>query len=221
MNAMILAAGRGERMRPLTDATPKPLLRIAGKPLIEYHVEALARAGIENLVINLAWQGERISGFLGDGSKYGLRIAYSDEGPEALETGGGVCKALPLLGAEPFWLVNGDIFSDFDYPSRRLAPGKLGHLLLVPNPDHNAAGDFCLDGDNVSESGGEAQTFSGISLLHPDLFADASPGKFPLAPLLVDAMQSGQITGEMFSGFWIDVGTPERLRDLKRRLAGS
>ena len=220
MKAMILAAGRGERMRPLTDTTPKPLLEIGGRPLIEYQIETLVAAGIGELVVNLAWLGDRISAFLGTGAQYGLSITYSDEGAEALETGGGVFKALPVLGPEPFWLVNGDVYSEFDYPSRRLQPGVLGHLILVPNPGHNPAGDFCLDADRVWRQGGQMLTYSGIGLLHPDLFADASPGKFPLGPLLTNAMQSGLITGEVFLGPWVDVGTPERLRELDDRLSG-
>ena len=216
---MILAAGRGERMRPLTDSTPKPLLQVGGKSLIEYSIEALARAGIDSLVINLAWLGDRIRGFLGTGTRYGLSITYSDEGPEALETGGGVYRALPQLGTEPFWLLNGDVYCEFDYPLRRLKPGILGHLILVPNPEHNPTGDFSIDGDRVRQPGDQTSTYSGIALLHPDLFANASPGKFPLAPLLIEAMRTGLITGEVFSGVWDDIGTPERLRALDDRLS--
>ena len=219
MKAMILAAGRGERMRPLTDSTPKPLLRIGGKQLIEYHIEALALAGIDSLVINLAWEGRQIRDSVGDGAKYGISIAYSDEGDEALETGGGIYQALGQLGSEPFWLVNGDIYCEFDYLSRLLAPGNLGHLILVPNPDHNLAGDFCLDGDRLSLNGSRKLTYSGIALLHPDLFADASPGKFRLVPLLIAKMEKGLITGELFTGRWVDVGTPDRLHDLDRQLS--
>jgi MurNAc alpha-1-phosphate uridylyltransferase len=220
MKAMILAAGRGERMRPLTDSTPKPLLRIGGKPLIEYQVESLARAGVQGLVVNLAWRGRQIKTFLGDGSKYGIEIAYSDEGDEALETGGGIHRALPQLGSEPFWLVNGDIYCEFDFPGRQLQPGILGHLILVPNPVHHPAGDFVLDRDRVRRQGGPASTYSGVALLHPELFAEATPGKFPLAPLLIDAMQVGHVTGELFTGTWVDVGTPERLRELDQQMSG-
>lgn len=220
MKAMILAAGRGERMRPLTDSTPKPLLRIGGTPLVEYHVEALARAGIDGLVVNLAWQGDKIKDFLGTGSKYGLKITYSDEGTEVLETGGGIYRALPQLGPEPFWLVNGDVYCEFDYAQRQLQPGILGHLILVPNPDHNPDGDFALDGDRVRRQGRPASTYSGIALLHPELFAAARPGKFPLTPLLIDAMEAGRMTGELFVGEWMDVGTPARLRALDERISG-
>ncbi len=218
---MILAAGRGQRMRPLSDERPKPLLRVGRRALIEYHLRALSGAGVDRVVINLSWQGNQIRDFLGDGSKYGLSISYSEEGPEALETGGGIHRALPKLGTQPFWLVNGDVYSEFDYPHRVLAAGVLGHLILVPNPGHNPRGDFCLAGSQVGTGGGERLTYSGIALLHPRLFVDASPGKFPLAPLLVNAMESGLITGELFRGRWLDVGTPERLQALDREMSGS
>jgi len=218
MKAMILAAGRGERMRPLTDATPKPLLEVGGSTLIEHHVRALAGAGIHELVINLAWRGKQIADFLGNGSKYGINISYSDEGPEALETGGGIQHALPLLGSDAFWLVNGDVYCEFDYPERMLAPGAVGHLLLVPNPGHNPAGDFGLVGERVVPTAPETWTYSGIALLDPQLFVASTPGKFPLAPLLVDAMAREAITGEIYRGRWVDVGTPERLYALDREL---
>ena len=216
---MILAAGRGERMRPLTDSVPKPLLTAGGKPLIEYHVEALGRAGVGELVINLSWRGDEIRAHLGDGSKYGLSIAYSDEGPEALETGGGIHKALPLLGGAPFWLVNGDVYTEFGYAARRLGSGVLGHLVMVKNPAHHPDGDFCLDGGRLRTAGNPMLTYSGIALLHPDLFADSVPGKFPLAPLFVNAMTTNALTGEEFDGLWFDVGTPERLHELDRLLS--
>ena len=215
---MILAAGRGERMRPLTDTTPKPLLRVGDQLLIEHHILALARAGIRDLVINLAWLGGQIREAIGDGSAYGVKISYSDEGGEALETGGGIHHALPLLGAEPFWLVNGDVYCEFEYSQQRLAKERMGHLVLVPNPEHNRSGDFGLAGDRVLPTAEETWTYSGIAMLHPELFAGATPGKYPLAPLLVDAMTRGAITGEVFRGRWIDVGTPERLQALDREL---
>lgn len=220
MKAIILAAGRGERMRPLTDSTPKPLLRVGGKPLIEYHLQALAGAGIDNLVINLSWRGVEIRDTLGDGTKYGVKIAYSDEKDGVLETGGGIHNALPLLGRRPFWIVNGDIYCEFDYPRLRLKPDILGHLIMVPNPSHHPNGDFCLERDHVSQTGEHRLTYAGIALLHPALFADATPGKFPLAPLLIDAMQRKLITGEVFPGRWMDVGTPERLAELENHLSG-
>lgn len=207
-------------MRPLTDSTPKPLLRVRGKPLIEYHLRALSRAGIDTVVINLAWQGARIRDTLGDGASYGLKIAYSDETAGVLETGGGIHNALPLLGRGPFWLVNGDIYCEFEYPRLQLKPDVLGHLIMVPNPNHHPNGDFRLERDRVSQRGEHRLTYAGIALLHPALFADVTPGKFPLAPLLIDAMEKNLITGEVFSGRWIDVGTPERLDELERHLSG-
>jgi MurNAc alpha-1-phosphate uridylyltransferase len=217
---MILAAGRGKRMRPLTDERPKPLLKVGQKALIEYHLHSLSRAGVDCVVINLSWKGHQIRDFLGDGTKYGLSITYSDEGPEVLETGGGIHRALSILGTEPFWVVNGDVYCEFDYPRRELIAGVVGHLIMVPNPVHNRRGDFSLDGDQVRAGGGERLTYSGIGLLHPRLFVDLTPGKFPLAPLLVDAMESGSITGELFAGRWVDVGTPERLQALDREMSG-
>jgi MurNAc alpha-1-phosphate uridylyltransferase len=217
---MILAAGRGKRMRPLTDERPKPLLKVGQKALIEYHLHALSRAGVDCVAINLSWKGDQIRDFIGNGSKYGLSITYSDEGPEALETGGGIHRALSILGTDPFWLVNGDVYCEFDYLRRELIAGTIGHLIMVPNPVHNPGGDFSIEGDRVRTGGGERLTYSGIALLHPRLFVDSTSGKFPLAPLLVDAMDSGSMTGELFAGRWVDVGTPERLRALDRELSG-
>lgn len=223
--AMILAAGRGERMRPLTDHTPKPLLPVAGKPLIEYQVEALAAAGFRTLVINHAHLGIQIEQALGNGSRWGLRIAYSPEGEgRALETGGGIFKALPLLGPDPFLVVNGDIWCQPDYSSLELPPGRLAHLLLVDNPPHHPGGDFllreglALDPAAGSVADGPRLTFSGIGIYDPDLFAGCRPGAFPLAPLLRAAMGRGQVSAERHSGFWLDVGTPQRLAELERRL---
>lgn len=205
-------------MRPLTDTTPKPLLRVGGQPLLDYHIQALARGGISDLVINLAWHGDQIRQHVGDGSGYGLRVAYSDEGPEALETGGGIQLALPLLGDAPFWLVNGDIYCEFTFGARGLARGTLGHLVLVPNPPHNLAGDFSLSGHQVGPPGPDSLTYSGIAVLDPALFRDVAAGRFPLAPLLVRAAEAGALTGERFDGIWLDVGTPERLVELDRLL---
>ncbi|MDH3978793.1 MAG: nucleotidyltransferase family protein, partial [Gammaproteobacteria bacterium] len=202
MKAMILAAGRGERMRPLTDAAPKPLLRVNDKPLIQYHLEALGAAGIGEVVINLAWLGAQISDYLGDGSAYGLEITYTEEPVGALETGGGIFQALPLLGNEPFWIVNGDVFCEFDYMPRQLDAESLGHLVMVPNPVHHLAGDFSLAGGRVVNPGEHTLTYSGISILHPDLFAECEPGRFPLAPLLNNAIDHGRLSGELFSGLW-------------------
>ncbi|PYC27957.1 N-acetylmuramate alpha-1-phosphate uridylyltransferase MurU [Pseudomonas mosselii] len=217
MKAMILAAGKGERMRPLTLHTPKPLVPAAGKPLIEYHLEALARAGIREVVINHAWLGQQIEDHLGDGSRFGLSIRYSPEG-EPLETGGGIFKALPLLGDAPFLLVNGDVWTDYDFAGLNAPLQGLAHLVLVDNPGHHGRGDFRLVDGQVSD-GDEAAgtlTFSGISVLAPALFEGCRPGAFKLAPLLRKAMAEGRVNGEHYRGHWIDVGTLERLADVER-----
>lgn len=206
-------------MRPLTDAVPKPLLRAGGQCLIDYHVKALVRAGASRIVVNLAWRGEQIRAHVGDGSRFGVEIVYSDEGGDALETGGGVFKALPLLGADPFWLVNGDVYVEYEFHQAGLDPSLLGHLLLVPNPRHNPTGDFALAGGLVRQRGQPRYTFAGVSLLRPELFARSAAGKFPLAPLLSGASENDAVTGELFTGFWTDVGTPERLAALDRHLA--
>jgi MurNAc alpha-1-phosphate uridylyltransferase len=219
MKAMILAAGKGERLRPLTLHTPKPLVRAAGVPLIEYHVRALAAAGFTELVINHAWLGQQIEDYLGDGGRFGVRIAYSAEG-EPLETGGGIFKALPLLGDQPFVLVNGDIFTDYPFAQLRRPLSGLAHLVLVANPTHHAGGDFCLQGGQVSDAqAGEGNlTYSGLAVLSPALFAECQPGAFKLAPLLRQAMAAGQVSGEQFAGCWVDVGTHERLAEVERLL---
>lgn len=219
MKAMILAAGKGERLRPLTLHTPKPLVRAAGVPLIEYHVRALAAAGFTELVINHAWLGQQIEDYLGDGERFGVRIAYSAEG-EPLETGGGIFKALPLLGDQPFVLVNGDIFTDYPFAQLRRPLSGLAHLVLVANPTHHAGGDFCLQGGQVSDAqAGEGNlTYSGLAVLSPELFAECQPGAFKLAPLLRQAMAAGQVSGEQFAGCWVDVGTHERLAEVERLL---
>jgi len=216
---MILAAGRGERMRPLTDEKPKPLLPANGIPLIDYHLAALARGGIGDIIINLAWRGSQIRDWVGDGSKYGINVSYSDEGSEALETGGGVYRALSWLGEAPFWLVNGDIFCSYDYVERGLADQSLGHLVMVPNPGHNPGGDFSLAAGRVIRPAEHTLTYAGVAVLHPDLFAGASGGKFPLAPLLDQAIERNVLSGELFTGRWLDVGTPQRLAALDRLLA--
>jgi len=219
MKAMILAAGKGERLRPLTLHTPKPLVRAAGVPLIEYHVRALAAAGFTELVINHAWLGQQIEDYLGDGSRFGVRIAYSAEG-EPLETGGGIFQALPLLGDQPFALINGDVFTDYSFAELRKPLAGLAHLVLVANPGHHVGGDFHLQGDQVSDAQANqvSLTYSGIAVLSPALFADCRPGAFKLAPLLRAAMAAGQVSGEQFSGCWVDVGTHERLADVERLL---
>jgi MurNAc alpha-1-phosphate uridylyltransferase len=210
---MILAAGRGERMRPLTDTTPKPLLQAGGKALIEYHLEALAAAGFDTVVINHAHLGEQLQQALGDGSRFGLRIRYSPEG-EALETGGGIFRALPLLGDGPFAVINGDVWSDYPYARlRRLQPER-AHLVLVDNPPQHPQGDFLLQGGRVAVGEGQRLTFSGIGVYHPTLFAGCREEAFPLAPLLRRAMAEGRVSGEHYRGQWFDIGTPERLARL-------
>lgn len=221
MKAMILAAGKGERMRPLTLHTPKPLVPVAGQPLIEYHLQALARAGFTEVVINHAWLGQQIEDHLGDGARFGLSLRYSPEG-EPLETGGGIFKALPLLGDAPFLLVNGDIWTDYDFARLRAPLAGLAHLVLVDNPGHHGRGDFRLADEQVVD-GDDAPgtlTFSGISVLDPSLFDGCQPGAFKLAPLLRQAMSQGQVTGEHYAGHWVDVGTLERLAEVERLIAG-
>lgn len=222
---MILAAGRGERMRPLTDETPKPLLCAGGKPLIVWHIEALVRAGIRDIVINHAHLGHLLEAALGDGGRFGARIAWSPEG-EALETAGGIANALPLLGDEPFAVINGDIACDFDcarLPGAARAlreQGALAHLVLVPNPPHHPQGDFALRDGRVAERGEPMLTFSGIGVYAPALFAGIARGaRAQLAPLLRAAMPDGKVSGELHAGRWMDVGTPERLAELDRLLA--
>ena len=219
MKAMLLAAGRGERMRPLTDHCPKPLIPVRGRPLIGWHLQALARAGVREVVINLSWLASQIREALGEGEAYGVHIRYSDEGEPPLETGGGIHRALPLLGSTPFLVVNGDVFTDIDLGALRLPPGSLAHLVLVPNPPHNPRGDFELADGRVVDAGGERLTYSGIGLFDPALLAEAASGRFPLRPWLQRALDAGRLTGQRHDGYWLDVGTPERLADLERYLA--
>jgi MurNAc alpha-1-phosphate uridylyltransferase len=211
MKAMILAAGRGERMRPLTDTVPKPLLEVQGKPLIVHHLEALARAGFSEIVVNLSWLGNQIRDFLGNGSDFKLVIEYSEE-PEALETAGGILQALPLLG-ERFIVVNADIFTDYDFARLRQLD-SLAHLVLIENPQHNSAGDFSLDASMVSNNGSPCYTFSGIAQYRSSFFEGLAPGKHALAPMLRAAANKRQVTGELFNGRWTDIGTMERLQSL-------
>lgn len=222
MKAMVLAAGRGERMRPITDRIPKPLVPVAGKPLIVYHLEALARAGVRDVVINLAYRGAQIREALEDGSRYGVRISYSEEGPDPIETGGGIFKALPLLGTQPFIVVNGDIWTDFDVATLpALDDGAHARLVMVPNPPHVARGDFALDGDYLVESDRDDRfTYSGIGVFSPRFFHDCQPGKFPLRPLLSRAIAARKLEGQVYRGVWLDIGTPERLAELEASLRG-
>jgi N-acetyl-alpha-D-muramate 1-phosphate uridylyltransferase len=221
MKAMVLAAGRGERMRPLTDREPKPLLKVGGKRLIEYHLERLAAGGFREVVVNTAWLGDMIPAALGTGSHYGLAITYSHERPEALETGGGIFQALPLLGSHPFLLVNGDVWTDIDFGTLRRDPpnGSLAHLVLVPNPPQHARGDFRLNQGQVSEGEGLRHTYSGVGIYRPEMFAGCEPGKFPLLPLLRRAIEKGALSGELHEGRWYDIGTTERLAALDAELS--
>lgn len=227
MKAMILAAGLGTRMRPLTDAMPKPLLEVGGKPLIVWHLEKLAQTGFTDVVINTAWLGEQLEAALGSGSDFGVRISWSHE-TEPLETAGGIIKALPLLGTSPFLVINGDIWLRYDFALLRMSYAhmqKLAHLVLVNNPDHHPHGDFALQGRmfagvecTVRNEGDPNFTFAGVSVLNPRLFSGLPNGKRQLAPLLREAISQEQVTGEYFAGPWVDVGTPERLTELDRQI---
>lgn len=221
MQAMILAAGRGERMRPLTDRTPKPLLPVGGKPLIVWHLERLAAAGFRDVVINHAHLGAQIETALGNGASWGLAIRYSPEPEGALETAGGIAQALPLLGSAPFLVINGDIFCDWDVAQARaaLAAGDCAHLVMVNNPPQHPQGDFVLQDGKVGAEGAPKFTFSGIGVYRPELFAGISRGQpARLAPLLRAAMGEARVSGELHRGRWTDVGTPERLAQLDAEL---
>lgn len=218
MKAMILAAGRGERMRPLTDHTPKPLLQVCGKPLIVWHLERLAQAGFKEVVINYAHLGQQIEDALGNGSQWGLHIQYSPE-EAALETAGGIANALTLLGGEPFLVVNGDVFTDIDFSKIHLVAGNLAHLVLIDNPPQHAQGDFVFEDGSVKSEGVNKLTFSGIGVYHPDLFVDIPRGEpAKLAPLIRKAIAEKRASAEHFQGMWHDIGTPERLAALNRQL---
>jgi MurNAc alpha-1-phosphate uridylyltransferase len=211
---MILAAGRGERLRPLTDTTPKPMLRVRGQPLIERHVTGLARAGISRIVINLCWLGARIRDYLGDGARYGVTIIYSDEQPPALETAGGIIRALAHLEPGPFAVVNGDIYTDFPFESLAVSGDRDAHLVLVPNPPQHPGGDFGLEHGSAVPEAERQYTFSGIALYRREFFAGYSDGVRPLKPLLLRSIAAKQCSAQLYTGVWEDVGTPERLRAL-------
>jgi len=221
VKAMVLAAGRGERLRPLTDTLPKPLVAAGGRPLIAWHLEALRRAGITEVVINLSWLGERLKAALGDGRDFGVHITYSEEGPVALETGGGILRALPHLGPGPFLVVSGDIWTDFDFRTLALEDGYLGQLVLVPNPAHHRRGDFGLQGGRLLAAAAvtERFTYGNIGLYRPEFFAGCADGRFPLLEPLKRAIAAGRLGGQLYLGRWCDVGTPERLAQLNARLA--
>ena len=213
MKAMILAAGRGERMRPLTDVTPKPLLAVHGTPLLDHLISQLARAGFTDIVINIAHLGEKIRAHLGTGARLSVNISYSDEGPAGLETGGGIRRALPLLACDPFLVVNGDIYTDYDFARLPASLAGLAHLVLVDNPDHHPEGDFGLHDGQITDAAPRL-TFAGIGLYRAALFADLTAERFPLAPLLRRTAARGMVSGEHYRGPWTDVGTPERLAAL-------
>ncbi|MGH8267309.1 MAG: N-acetylmuramate alpha-1-phosphate uridylyltransferase MurU [Steroidobacteraceae bacterium] len=218
MKAMLLAAGRGERMRPLTDSLPKPLVPIGGKPLIGYHLTALARAGIREVVVNLSWLGAQLRAALGDGHEYGVSITWSDEGPVPLETGGGIFRAVPLLGPAPFLVVNADIWTDIDFGALMLEEEAHAHLVLVPNPAHNPRGDFGLEGDRVVNRDTDRFTYSGVGVYAAEFFGGCTAGRFPLLPLLNRAISARRVRGQLHRGAWSDVGTAERLAALDARL---
>jgi MurNAc alpha-1-phosphate uridylyltransferase len=221
MKAMLLAAGRGERMRPLTDNVPKPLLQAGNRTLIEHQLARLQTAGIRDVVINLAYRGQQIRDYLGDGNRYGLHIRYSDEGDDPQETAGAIIRALPLLGAQPFIVINSDIW--IDYPLTQL-PAKLSgaaHLVMVDNPDHHSKGDFALSGGRLALQGAAKLTYSGLGVYSAELFHGFAAGKRPLREVLHPAIAAGKVSGEHYRGVWLDIGTPERLESLRRLLSGS
>lgn len=223
MYAMILAAGRGERMRPLTDKVPKPLLEVADKALIVYQIEALESAGVKNIVINTGHLGEQIQYELGTGTSFGVDILYSEEGDDILETAGGIINALPLLGDDPFIITNADIFTDFDY---RTLPESLSgpfnsdaHIVLVNNPSHHPEGDFAFDNGRVFKDGSKKLTYSGIGFFYPHFFRNINPGRYPLAPMLYESAQANRLSGQHFTGAWSDIGTPARLHEINSSLS--
>ncbi len=226
MKAMILAAGRGERMRPLTDKTPKPLLKVSDKSLIEHHIENLVAIGVTDIVINTAWLSEQFPLALGNGEKYGCHLHFSQEEPGALETAGGIQKALSLLKCDEFIVVNGDVWCDYDLNklNKGLAKGKLAHLILTHNPAHHPSGDFAISNDgelrnNSADSKENCWTYTGIGLYHAKLFESVAQYPAPLGPLLKTAIAQAQISGELHQGEWFDIGTPERLNQLREQLS--
>ena len=216
---MVLAAGRGERLRPLTDTLPKPLVVVGGRPLISWHLAALARAGVREVVVNLSWLGEQLRAALGDGREFGVTIRYSEEGPVPLETGGGILRALPLLGPEPFLVVSGDVWTDIDFARVTLEPDALAHLVLIPNPPHHPRGDFGLEGELVVSAAHERFTYANVGLYRPEFFAGCTAERFPLLEPLNRAIAARRVRGELHRGQWCDVGTPERLAALNAKLA--
>ena len=215
MRAMILAAGRGERLRPLTNQLPKSLVEVRGRSLLERHLDNVHAAGIDTVVINLGWLGDQIVERLGSGKRYGLEIIYSQEGEDILETGGGIHKALPQLGIEPFLVVNADIYTDMPVPDMQISDSHLGHLVMVPTPEYRERGDFDLEEGLIRNGESAAFTFSGVAIYRPEFFDGCEAGRFPLAPMLREAADRGQLSGSLYKGLWADVGTPERLAALQ------
>ncbi|MDJ0750187.1 MAG: nucleotidyltransferase family protein [Woeseiaceae bacterium] len=215
MRAMMLAAGRGERLRPLTDEIPKSLVEVNGESLLERHLARVHAAGIRTVVINLGWLGDRIVERVGSGERYGLDVIYSQEGENILETGGGIVKALPMLGKDPFLVVNADIYTDMPVPDIELADDRLGHLVLVPSPEYRDGGDFDIEDGLIRNGETQRLTFSGIAVYRPAFFDGCEPGRFPLAPMLRKAADNGQLSGSVYEGLWADVGTPERLKAIQ------
>ena len=220
MRAMILAAGRGARLRPLTDTTPKPLIEVGGRPMIEYHLEGLSRAGFREVVINTGHLGEQLPAALGDGSRWDLNIHYSEEPPEALETGGGIYQALDLLGPAPFAVISGDTWCDFDLGSLRAVKCDFAHLVMVPNPEHHPDGDFAFRAGRLRTEGQNRLTFSGIAVYHPRLFEGCEAGRWRITGLLQRTADERLVTAEVHSGHWFDSGTPDRLERLRNHLGG-
>ena len=219
MTAMILAAGRGERLRPLTDRVPKPLVVIAGRSLLERHLDRIAKTRTQRVVINLGWQGEQIVDRVGSGDAYGLTVSYSPEYDHVLETGGGLRRALPMLGSEPFWVLNGDIYTDFELREPALPAGVMGHLVLVTCPPHRQGGDFALVGGQVRNGPQPELVFSGMACYRPEFIERLPAERGSIVPLLREAADAGELSGEIHAGDWEDVGTLERLEALNRRLA--
>lgn len=219
MKAMILAAGRGSRLRPLTDSIPKPLLKVGGRSLIEHHLQNLANAGIADVVINLAYLGDQIKSTLGNGEQYGLNIQYSEEPEGGLETGGGVYKALPLLGEQPFMVINADFYTDYSFANLPQSIKGLAHLVLINKPDDVDVGDFAFYDGQLQADGTRNLYFSGIGVYRPELFANCQPGVFSLTPLLRQAIEDGLVSAEHYQGSWHEIGTPERWQKLQRLLA--
>lgn len=217
MTAMLLAAGRGDRLRPLTDRVPKAMVEVRGEKLIDRHLNMLAAAGVTTVVINLGWLGEQIAAHVGSGQRYGLQVVYSPEYDEVLETGGGIYRALPVLGDAPFWVINGDVFTDWTPPAGKLAADKLAELVLIPKPPDKAAGDFCLEDGCIGNAEPRPYTYSGIARYRPEFFTGASAGRFSVVPMLRSCADERRLAGTVYEGVWEDVGTVERLKKLNNR----